>query len=149
MLQLEPAVAKPSVFSIFGSHLTDQMALSDSECVATQVFRSIDHTLTLPSKDLDIESAIKPLRDRRGCDLTHSVETRRYGSSQETSPRLHGRSGWQPAHPKTFRKVQSLLSHQLRLAIFRREKTTLLSRVQRDLRFVSKLKLSQRENQGR
>lgn len=52
MLWLAPAAANRSAFPTFGSHLTLHIALSDSESVATQAFRSIDHTLTLPSNEL-------------------------------------------------------------------------------------------------
>lgn len=54
ILRLAPAAAKPSDFPppAFDNHLTLQMALSDSEWVATQAFLSTDHTLTFPSNDL-------------------------------------------------------------------------------------------------
>lgn len=53
MLLFSPAVANPSPLFTFGSHFTLHIALPDSECVATQALRSIDHTLTFPSSELD------------------------------------------------------------------------------------------------
>jgi hypothetical protein len=61
MLLLAPAVAKPSDFPTFGSHLTFHIAFSVSEWVATQLLVSIDQTLTLPSKDLTAFFSSSPL----------------------------------------------------------------------------------------
>src|SRR4051794_32098933 len=63
MLRFAPAVANPSVFPIFGSHLALHTAFSVSECVATQFLVSMDQTLTLPSNELcDVSLSIMPVQ---------------------------------------------------------------------------------------
>ena len=52
MLRLAPAVAKHSLFPVFGNHLALQTVLSVSVCVATHVLVSMDQTFALPSKEL-------------------------------------------------------------------------------------------------